>query len=159
MLVDLLFPLLSKRLKLSILCSKEWLFSFLDPKWKSFKNFYICFIIIQGAINGTFIFSIASPFNEVYLYYHKTWGYNMVCQSHGWWQETIEWLVCGPTLGVWMMHEPFVSRLFTTKLNTMDYLTHREDPKMVSLPYLLEIRGTFYLTRFWHHIKMGTLAF
>jgi hypothetical protein len=58
-----------------------------------------------------------------------------------------------------MMHEPFVSQLSTTKLNTMDYLTQRENAKMVSLPYLLGIKGTLYLTRFQHHIKMGTLTF
>lgn len=157
MLVDLLFPLLSKRLKLSTLCSREWLFSFLDPKLKSFKNFYIRFTIIQGAIDGTFIFSIAIPFNDIYLYYHKTWGYIVVYQSHGWSQETIEWLVYGLPLGVWMMHEPFLTWLFTTKLNTMDYLTHRKDAKMVSLTYLLWIRGTFYFIRFWHDIKMGSI--
>jgi hypothetical protein len=159
MLVDILFPLLLKRLKLLVLCSREWLFSFLDPKWKSFKNFYISFIIIQWAIDGTLIFSIANPFSEVYLYYQKTWGYNVVCQSHGWWQETIEWLICGLPLGVWTMHEPFLTQLFTTKLNTMDYFTYKEDAKMASFPYLLRIRGTFYLPRFWHHIKMGTLPF
>jgi len=50
-------------------------------------------------------------------------------------KKTIEWLVCGLPLGVWMMHEPFVSQLFTTKLNTIDYLTHSKDAKMGTLTF------------------------